>query len=191
MPKRSKLVLCGLLVAVSALTIFVLRHSEPEPIYQGKRLSLWLAQGASGFDGGADEFLRQNSALVSSYLITSLRKGDNPLWKHYIWLKGHSRAFVSRRMPLWMEPRLVRVGATYWLAHLGPRAAAAIPELRQLGSQDQYPDVRSGALWALGRVDSASQETVALLIAALSKDRDPGVRQMAAGILEVWAPGDG
>ncbi len=190
MPKRSKLILGGLLLAVGALTLFVLWHSEPEPIYQGKRLSLWLAQGASGFDSGADDFLRQNSAVVRSYLIASLRKGDNPLWKRYMWLRGHSPAFVSARMPPWMEPRLVRVGATYWLAQQGPRAPAAIPELRQVGFQDQYPDVRSGALWALGRVDSASQETVTLLIAALSKDKDHGVRQIAAGVLEVWAPAD-
>jgi HEAT repeat protein len=185
---RSTLLFGGLLIAVSAIAFQVLRHSEPEPFYRGKRLSIWLAQGPLGFDDGADEFLRQNSALVTSYLIASLHHGDNPFWKPYMWLSRHAPALISKWMPPWMEPKLVRVGATYWLAQLGTRATAAVPDLCRAGSQDVHPEVRRSALWALGRVECPSKGTVALLVGALCREQDAGARQAAVGVLEVWAP---
>jgi hypothetical protein len=178
------------MTAVGVITWYGLRFSTPEPIYAGKRLSLWLAEGPSGFNDGADEFLGKNSALVTDYLISTLRKGDNLFWKPYMWLTVHAPASISRKMPVWMEPKSVRVGATYWLAQLGARAKPAVADLSRVGSQDRYPEVRESALWALGRVDSASKETVALFVTELSKDKDAGVRQIAVGVLEIWTPGD-
>jgi hypothetical protein len=185
---RSRLLFGGLLIAFIAIASQLLHHSEPEPFYRGNRLSTWLAQGPSGFDDGADEFLQQNSALVTSYLIASLHHGDNPFWKPYMWLSRHAPALISKWMTPWVEPKLVRVGATYWLAQLGPSATAAVPDLRRAGSQDTHPEVRRSALWALGRVGSPSKGTVELLVGALSTEQDKGVRQAAVGVLEIWAP---
>jgi hypothetical protein len=189
--KGTKLVIGLLLVATAGVVLWqALRLSQPEPVYRGKRLSLWLSLGPSSFDSGADEFLRQNSLVVTSYLLAALNRRDNPFWKPYTWVIAHSPAFLSSRLPPWVEPRLVRAGATYWLAQLGPQARPAVPDLRHAASMDQYPEVRRSAVWALGRVDSASKESVALLVAAMCQDKDANVRRAAAGVLEVWSPDD-
>ncbi len=183
-------VLLGCLVLAASLALlWQWLQSSPEPSYQGTKLSVWLAQGPAGFDRGADAFLQQNSEVVTRYLISLLRKGDNALWKPYVWLRQHAPRFVVKQMPVWLEPKLVRAGATYWLAQLGARAAVAVPALRETGSEDRSPEVRRGALWALGRTDS-SNETITLMLKALSSDKDAEARRAAAGALEVWAPDD-
>ena len=166
----------------------MLRRGD-EPSYRDRKLSFWLAQGPAGFDEGADEFLRNNSAVVTRYLISSLCRQDNPFWKPYQRLQKRVPVFIAKQMPVWMEPKLVRAGATYWLAQLGPQAAAAVPTLRQRGSQDTCAEVRCGALWSLGRIDS-SKESVTVMLTALRRDKDVKARRAAAGALEVWAPDD-
>ena len=151
---------------------------------------MWLALGQAGFDDGADAYLRQNSEVVSRYLIATLRKGDSPFWKPYVWLVQHAPGFISDRMLPWVEPRLQRIGATYWLAQMGPRASVSVPELRRVALDDRWPDVRGGALWALGRVDGPSKESVAVLLGAMGGEKDAHLRQAAVGALEVWAPDD-
>ena len=93
-------------------------------------------------------------------------------------------------MPVWVEPRLVRAGGCYWLAQLGPRAAACAERLRKLGNDDLHPEVRQSALWALGRVDAPTKESLSALIRGLATDPDAAVRRIAAGGLEIWKADD-
>ncbi|HLH53322.1 MAG TPA: HEAT repeat domain-containing protein [Verrucomicrobiae bacterium] len=188
MRTRAPLVIAVSLVATVIVGIRLLHESEP--VYKGQRLSLWLSRGREGFDDGTDAFLRENKEIVTRHLLACLRKRDNPLWKPYVAIRAKAPTGVSGYLPLWPQPSLVRAGATYWLAQLGHDAEAAVPELRRAARRDSSVEVRSQAIWALGRVDRGSRESTCLLADALGSDKDPLVRREAAGVLEMWTPKD-
>jgi HEAT repeat protein len=141
-------------------------------------------------DESSEAFLKQNSEAMAHYLRRDLYKSDNVFWKPYECLRGYAPTWFAKKMPVWWEPRLVRGGAGYWLAQLGPKAAICAPRLRELGNEDRYADVRQSALWALGRVDGPSKESLSTVIRAVTNDPDPAVRRTAAGVLEIWKSDD-
>ncbi len=78
---------------------------------------------------------------------------------------------------------------------LGPRAAEAIPHLRQqlrdyAGSEHRNLEIRYHATWALARVDYLGKEIVPDLIASLA-DEDSDVRAMSAENLGYIGPAAG
>jgi HEAT repeat protein len=72
-----------------------------------------------------------------------------------------------------------RACATYDLERLGPRAKGAVPALLRAARSDPDPDVREGALWALGAI--GLPDPAALL--PYLDDKEDSVQQAAADAL--------
>jgi HEAT repeat protein len=74
--------------------------------------------------------------------------------------------------------------STFELGKLGPEAAAAVPLLAELCTEDRNLDVRWSAAWGLGKMGAAAADAVPALVRGLVHDPDPDVRAQIA-----WALG--
>jgi HEAT repeat protein len=107
------------------------------------------------------------AAATSALGLTGCELVQDPL---LAWLEGTP----GRRR----QETVRRVHAAHALAHLGD--ARAVPALRD-ACRDDEEDVRRAAVLALGALaDRGDEETALLLARLLDRDRDRGVRNMAA-----------
>ena len=111
MRKRVYIALAVLLVALISVAVWQLLHSqEREPVYQGKRLRVWLGEydawtpyGAIEARNAAEAAIRQIGTNAIPTLLNMLRKKDSPL--------------VSRLIPLW-DQRVTRTSyLPFWVAY--------------------------------------------------------------------------
>jgi hypothetical protein len=187
MRKRAWLGLIGILcMLVGVLVWRALPQSDP--IYKGKRLSLWLTElpSRTTFEAGFDQVIQKQGSAIEPHLIRALRTSDNLFWRPYTFIQNRAPRFIACRMPEWVEPKLVRKGAADWLAVMGPSAKQATPSLRRAASLDRSDLVRAAAVYALVRIGADQEGTKVLL--DLLKDPAPQIRQAAAGGIEIWSP---
>ena len=84
-------------------------------------------------------------------------------------------------------PRLIRAlsrkQARYWaclaLSEIGPAAAAAVPELQKVLTDEQDPDTRLQALVAIGEMGDAANAAVPTILGLLEKEEFSNVRYAA------------
>jgi len=193
----------GIIVAGLTLLCFL---SPREPVYQGKRLSVWL----EGFDSSyheASQAIRAMGTNAVPWLIRELRHKDSAFKSRLMQLAGKQslikfddRQTYRRRMraiaacealgpaakraipsltELFNNPKLgVDDRAAFALARMGPEA---IPPLTQALTKGRlFAQIFAAAALRVGRFDS--EEVVAALVKALN-DKHPSVRREAANTL--------
>ena len=147
---------------------------EREPVYQGKRLSAWLAQygtnhWSSGRDGELDKqaetaIRRIGTNAVPRYLrIITTRESP---------LKKRLKAVVPKRwqdLVHWRSTYDYRFLGAYGLIALGPDAKAAVPALIAL-LKDKDPEVRYTAVFTLRCLGPVASDALPSLIECL---KDP------------------
>jgi hypothetical protein len=199
-------VLCGLAWAV-------LRTKEPpEPVYQGKRLGLWLA-GYNGPSPETDEVVRRLGTNAIPNLLRMLRAKDSKVtaWvvklvrKQHLIKLGYTDAFkinadAARAFDALSAdakeavPELIKIfeqnisvnsqNYTAWsLGAIGPPAAKAIPTLLRGTTNTNY--TRRNAIFALGRIH-AEPELVVPALTKFLKDPDRDVRTSTISSLELF-----
>jgi hypothetical protein len=119
------------------------------------------------------------------FALNALKTRDNPFWKPYAFLQTNAPAFLRKRLPLWREPRKVRLAAALWLANDDPDLtvrAAVVNTLTNIGAfsggsfsrlcrdarNDPNPAVRQPALWTLGRLPLFSEDSLRIMLSALN-----------------------
>lgn len=159
MSKAVKLVLSVLLVSIAGMVVWRMQRSyEREPVYQGKRLSVWL-RDSSG-TGELTNAVRQIGTNGIPTLLTMLCKKDSPtfsrlidLWDRYIVKVRYLPALV--RYPDWYlhQAHHMNDSALSGFKILGADAKQALPGIVDIYEQHHsrfLPDNASIPLIAVG-----------------------------------------
>lgn len=200
------------LLAVLGGLAWVLLRSNPEPVYQGKRLGKWLA-GYNGPSPETDEAVRRLGTNAIPTLLRMLRAKDSQVTVSLVRLAGKqhlikfayhydfqknaeaARAFDSLGADAKdAVPELIKIfeqnisaysrNYTAWsLGAIGPSAAKAIPTL--LGGTTNTNLYRCTAIFALGKIH-AEPELVVPALTKFLKDPDRAVRANTISSLELF-----
>jgi HEAT repeats/HEAT repeat len=134
------------------LARFILAPGTPDPIYQGKPLSKWVATpnpgsyDASGY-ASAIVAVKEMGTNALPYLIHELRSQDSPLWG-FVPPSAYRLKLVQRiRLMSGPNASLRQQRAVYFLEILGPAAKPAIPALSECLDR---PDIAEQAAEVLG-----------------------------------------
>lgn len=185
--KRVHIALAVLLVVLVSVTAWeVLRPSEPEPVYQGKALRVWLSDNfiAWGRQDGraqdvAQEAIRQIGTNAIPVLLKMMRRKDSPLisnlisiWNRHIMGSAYLRGWV--RLPAWYltQAAILNFQASKGFEALRADAQPAVPELIRIYDRSSSPDSQSCASMALIAIgpEAARAAIPSFLRAAASSD---------------------
>ncbi len=187
----SAIVICG--------AVFFFLQSTHDPVYQGKRLSVWLkeydfkksADGKELIAGDmrkVDEIVKQAGTNAIPTLLRLLREEDSK--KHNIDSNGEEAsdgfrvlgASATNAVPdlikIYEQNPTARVDVLYCLGCIGPAAEEIVPWLIQK-LPDTNDKVRDGIVTSLGEIHSQSDRVVPILISYLN-DSSSSVRGGAA-----------
>ncbi|MDB6065626.1 MAG: HEAT-like repeat protein [Pedosphaera sp.] len=166
MRKRFRIVFALLLLAVmGGIAWLALRPNEP--VYKGKRLSVWLEGyhpiGLSfGSREAADEAVRQLGTKAIPILLKRLQTKDAPLTDEFIAL-AQKQHFISIHHESAYNRR--DEGA-YGFSALGSEGRDAVPALIEL-YRKAGPECRPGIAFAFGEIGPDAKKAVPLLILGL------------------------
>lgn len=152
--------------AVLALAAaFLLRRTEPDrpdPVYQGRPASVWVADFIQTEGWEAQQALRNLGEASVPYLIPRLRTRDSPLNRVGVWMWARLPDFLKSRIPAPVLARDVRMRAVIAFREMGPPAHAAVPALIERLS-DRDGSIRLHSAIALGNIGPASGPAVPFL----------------------------
>jgi hypothetical protein len=181
MRKRRVIILAAAVVSVLGLIWWAVASRPPRPVdlvYDGHPLSYWVwtnvPPGDVGLDSNAVPFLAYS--LKSN---TRLRKAYARLWPHL-------PAWLRPRLPIPMDPALVRVSCCILLASLGAKARPAIPELIRVLRVDDVNVNRAWAAMALGKIARRGDHDA--LEALVWATKDPVIGAVAREALRMADP---
>ncbi len=146
---------------IGAASWHLLHFPEAEPVYEGKRLAIWLEAGPV-VSRDLDEWRRFDDWMreQTRFLVKELKTRDNPLRRPYLWIRTKAPSFLARRVPVWLDPKQVRMSAAYLLGQLGrPASNASVDALCETAAKDPSSEVRRTAIWALARIDLESEKS--------------------------------
>lgn len=189
MKKRRVIILALAVVAVLGGWIWwavaTRRPAVPDPVYDGHPLSYWIVL----MKKFPDVVPRIDSNAVP-YLIEGVKRRDGPLQMAWIKLWGYSPDWFKRRVPEPTSAATMRGMCSLQLHKLGIAARGAIPEVVRVLREDDVGRVRAEAANILGSIANGQDKPVVeALVAAATKDSDPGVRAGAADSLGQIANG--
>jgi HEAT repeat protein len=162
MRKRVYIALAVVLLALAGVIAWqVLR--EHEPVYQGKRLSVWLyeAYWGNGRNGeGAEECVRQAGTNAIPTLLRMLRAKDSALRAKVTELarRQHIIEIEFARAEGWNGAALIGFHL------LGSKAQSAVPALMEIANQNISPPSRNDAICALGMIGPSAKDAVPSLL---------------------------
>jgi hypothetical protein len=180
--KRVYIALAVLFVAVVSVMVWQ-GPREPEPVYQGKRLSVWLenlykATTSAISDHRAEHAIRQIGTNALPMLIARLRARDTPL-KQMVMKWAQKQKLVHFHFKSAFQRRQE---AILGYDALGPLASVQVFSLSGILTNDPSPDVRQVAAEALGSIGPEARLAAPALFRA-AKDKSDRVRNNALGAL--------
>jgi HEAT repeats len=177
MRKRLQVTVAVLLVALAGMVAWqVMRPHQREPLYQGKRLSVWLRQYDAPMVGSsaqrrivngslwpktkarmtAEHAVHQIGTNAIPALLDMLRKTNSPSFRMLFGLWGRSITRISYlpapvRYPSWYlnHATILNYEARLGFEILGADARQAMPELRTICEQNISSDSQNQAAQAL------------------------------------------
>ncbi len=171
--KRLILVAVPALAALGAAVWVLFLRPEPEPVYQGRSLSIWVEQ-ASRSD--------QTDALGREASVAIRQIGTNGIPILLQWLRARDSALFSKLYSLsykhsFIRPLIIHPQAWYLneksgtgFKVLGAVGKDAVPELMAISEENISPDSRFYTFDALGSIGPPAEAAVPLLIQA-ARDR--------------------
>ncbi len=184
----------------------VLHPNEPDPIYKGKKLDVWLegwhplmnGQESSSNRGSpewqkAEEAVRHAGVSAVPVLLRMIQSGDQIASARAVEVFGIlDSAAQAAAMPGLIEVYNRSIAGTshnyesviqVWSSRMVPAVTNAIPSLlRGVTNAGSSSSVRAQSIMALGRIHAEPELVVPQLIKSLS-DRDERVREIAASYL--------
>jgi hypothetical protein len=178
--KKLALLLGAALAACVLIGIF---NSDPEPSYQGRTLSNWLANPTGDQDLYV-EALRHMGTNALRYLV-NWGCTPTPRWRAYIEQLCHShKSLVPNRLTHWAEKDSARVSATYRaFSLLRTNAYSVLPELNRRAATKPDSQEALGASvclatilhgYPLGHIKMTDQRYMS--------DSDPVIREAATNV---------
>jgi hypothetical protein len=166
------------LAALGGVVWELWRPRIPDPIYQGKTLSYWVARYGT-------EWEKPNAAVCQAgtnaipLLLLLLRTHDSPL-KHKLIELGKMQDYVQ--WPFVSHARRYYYGALCGFEALGTNGQEAVPTLLQIYQLDPSGESQPYALDALAAIVTGSRESVSLLHRAATNSM-PELRKYAINTL--------
>jgi HEAT repeat protein len=175
MGKKCRILWAVLLVAVVAAVVW-LSMPSPEPVYQGKRLSYWLA----GYDTGnynvthpkgpspptagqADEAIRQIGTNALPTLLRMLQL-PNPTLTDRVLAVARKQHFI--KIPFGSAN--LNKKAFFALMALGSQASNAVPQLIAIFEKNPSSFPQTAAPAILGTIGPAAEQAIPALLVGLS-----------------------
>jgi hypothetical protein len=182
-PRRSPAAVGALLVAALGWATWQAVRPRPpqvpEPVYNSKPLSYWLAHPAPSH---VDQAIIQDSNAIP-FLIKALKRDrwiGAAFYRKQVWPKLPPS--LQKHLPPPADDRIIRERTSYVLGLMRPLAKPAIPALIRALRDDGDLPVRYHAAIALGEVGEEDSNVVTALIEALN-DEDTVVRRYAVRAL--------
>ena len=182
MRKRVYIALAVLLVILAGVIAWQVMRLR-EPVYQGKRLSVWLEilikeRMTGDYNDRGEQPIRHIGTNALPVLIEMLHAQDTRLKQLMVtWaekqklIRFHFKSAYQRRHE-----------AVFGYEALGPLASAQVPSLIDTLTNDPSPRVRQAAVDALGGIGPEARLAAPALFRA-TKDTDGGVRNDACDAL--------
>ncbi|MDB6064278.1 MAG: repeat protein [Pedosphaera sp.] len=176
MRKRSRIALTFLLLAViGGIAWLALRPSEPDPVYKGKRLSVWLEDYvdpnstsiAVTDSDETDEAVRRLGTNAIPILLRRLRAKDSTFTSLLGFLSRKLHLFKVNFTPAWL---LQQEGIQGFQA-LGSNGKAAVPELIRMYALISSQKNQNAVAAALGGIGPAAEDAVPILVGSLADTR--------------------
>jgi hypothetical protein len=189
MRKWTYLVIAVALMALSAVSVRQALR-EREPVYRGKRLSVWLnAYQLHGLAGAetwqvrmeqqdAEEAVRHVGTNALPTLLRMLRAKDSTWKVKLLNLAARQHAIKVTYTPA--EERNYQARCAFGV--LGPKARSAVPALVEIIDENLSHDSRGYALMALGSIGPFSKEAIPFL-SRWATNTDSTLRLYAANAL--------
>jgi HEAT repeat protein len=186
MQKRVYVALAVLLVALAGLTAW-LGLRQREPVYQGKRLSVWLQGYEFGLDAPEiDAAVRKIGTNAIPCLLHMFRAKDNPaLLKLLAFANRHPALarFVEKHPSLdYPRAETRHLRAVRAFEALGKDAKDAVPELIEMYREGIAEPTPFGPSSALAAIGPAAESAVPVLLKNLASG-DSRMREGAAATL--------
>jgi HEAT repeat protein len=192
--KRVRIVIASLLIGALG-TVAWLLLLPPEPIYNAKPVSYWIASSGSYYAGGAFPLLSTDSNAVP-YLVKALNRQESPLTKPYVRLWFWLPFKIQQHLPQPVNAVKIRCSAAMSLGTMQAVAKPAIPALIRAMKEDKSDEVRGWSAWSLGRLGnqeewssgqlSNQREIVTAALTDALNDNTASVRVRAARALELF-----
>jgi len=190
MRRRLFLTVIACLAAV-CVAVFVW-PSEPEPVYQGRRLSSWLLDSGpfpSGHEQGAGEAIRQMGTNSLPCLLRWLRY-ERPAWRDYALatydkLPGAFQQQAIKDSLVGGRAQKLSDAALWTFQLLGSDAAPAVPELTRMLKDPTKSALAGRVMYCLGGIGEparpalpAIQKYLHVTDPALSRDAILTIRRI-------------
>ncbi|MDB6067028.1 MAG: lyase HEAT-like repeat proteinHEAT repeat protein, partial [Pedosphaera sp.] len=171
-------ILFGILIFAVVGGIAWLVWRPNEPMYKGKRLSVWLKGYV--YDPiqrpATDEAVRHIGTNAIPTLLRMLRAKDSPLKLRLVALAQKQHFFKVYFGEAWV----LRTEGVFGFLALGADGKAAVPELIRMFEEDHSRDNQNLVAEALGSMGPAAAEAVPALVRSLG-DTNPLTRCYAIG----------
>lgn len=173
--KRRTLLVVLLVAALGGIAWLVLRSHEPEPMYQGVRLSVWLQQYdenqglQSPEHDKAQRAIRDIGTNAIPTLLKMLQENDSRATTKIYELFDKQR-FIGN--PIVLASQRNDWGLSGF-GILGAEAKNAVPALIDILENSDSPDMRGKAAYALGQIGPAAKQAVPALIRSVTATNRP------------------
>jgi hypothetical protein len=156
-----------LAAALLAAVVGVVRllPGPPEPVYEGRKLSAWLARGATLRARERDEayaVVRELGTNAIPTLLSMARAYDSPLELKWLGLVQRLPVLKLHHTPA----NSLRFQAELGFDALRSAASGAVPDLMKIYRQAPSPAVQDAAIVALGDIGPPASDAVPLMIEA-------------------------
>ena len=168
MRKKHRILFATLVVALlGAIAWVALRRNEPEPIYQGKSLSEWLAIYDPTNTVRSPEDLQATQAAIREMgtnaipVLLRMMRTQDPRWKEWLINLARRQSVVPVRH---VSSASLHERAALGLTVLGHQADSAIPDLIQIYDQNLSPDSQASVVRVLALLGPSARAAVPSLI---------------------------
>ena len=149
--KKYLLLLFALAITIVGTVLWMNGAFKSDPIYHGKRLSLWIDNLATDDAQDSIKAWEKFGPDAAAGLIQALQRKDSPIKKAYLKFFPKLPLFVQRNLPIPIDSVSVRCDAIIVLGSMGVEVEPAIPALL-IALKDEESSVRMDAAGDLGNI---------------------------------------
>jgi HEAT repeat protein len=181
MKRRNRILLAALVVVVIGGLAWVAWPEPPEPVYQGKELSIWLrpyqAEAIQQMIPGSvqyqkcresDNAIRAIGTNAIPFLLLRMRIKDSALPRRFVQLVARQKLIKIHYTPA----NYLQLEAVEAFRILGASASNAVPELIKIYHENISPGTHVATIEALGSIGPGASQAVPFLLMEMRNTND-------------------